>query len=161
MPNVRFTSSAYNKYLRKETAVALMEMFSVAEDDGIILYAVSGYRSYSTQKAVFSNNVIKYGNEQSANNISAQPGQSEHQTGLSMDVTAKSVQYNLSQDFAKTAEGLWVKENAHRFGFIIRYLKGKEHITGYVYEPWHLRYVGDTASDIFESGLTMEEYYEK
>ena len=76
-----------------------------------------------------------------------------------MDVSANSVNNTLETQFANTIEGKWLKNNAHRAGFIIRYLKGKEHITGYSYEPWHIRYVGDIATEIYEKGITLEEYH--
>ena len=87
------------------------------------------------------------------------PGSSEHQTGLTIDVSAQSVSYRLDQSFGDTKEGKWLAKHCHEYGFIIRYPEGKTHITGYDYEPWHLRYVGvDTAKEITGSGLTLEEY---
>jgi LAS superfamily LD-carboxypeptidase LdcB len=144
--------------MRKEAASALEEMFRAAKADGINLYAVSGYRSYARQEAIFASNVRKYGLEK-ANQFSAKPGQSEHQTGLAMDITCTSVSYGLTQRFGSTKEGIWVKENANKFGFILRYQQGKESITGYQYEPWHLRYVGkEAAKEITERNVTLEEY---
>ena len=86
------------------------------------------------------------------------PGHSEHQTVLTMDVSSKSANNELELAFANTKEGKWLKENVHRAGFIIRYPKGKENITGYAYEPWHIRYVGDIAESIYKDKLTLEEY---
>lgn len=147
--------------LRKVAADALKEMFDAAKKDDIHLYARSGYRSYTTQDQLFKNYAARNG-EEAANRYSARPGQSEHQTGLVMDVTSASVNYQLTEKFDETAEGKWISENAHRFGFIIRYPKDKEHITGYIYEPWHLRYLGvDMATKVFESSLTYEEYLEE
>lgn len=144
--------------LRKEAADALKEMFDVALDDGISLYARSGYRSHNTQEMLFENYAQKHG-EEAANRYSARAGQSEHQTGLVMDITSESVNFQLVEEFANTEEGKWVQENAHQFGFIIRYPKGKEDITGYIYEPWHLRYLGvEVATAVYESGLTYEEF---
>ncbi|WP_413526683.1 D-alanyl-D-alanine carboxypeptidase family protein [Marinilactibacillus psychrotolerans] len=144
--------------LRKEPADALKEMIDYAEEENIDILARSGYRSYKTQVQLFDNYVANHG-EEAANKFSARPGESEHQTGLSIDVTSESVNFQLTESFGETAEGLWVQENAHEFGFIIRYPEGKEEITGYQYEPWHLRYVGnDMAQSIYESGLTYEEY---
>jgi D-alanyl-D-alanine carboxypeptidase len=89
----------------------------------------------------------------------ARPGTSEHQTGLTMDITAKSVGLELVESFENTAEGKWLASNAHNYGFILRYPKGKTNITGYAFEPWHYRYVGvDIATDIFNRGITLEEY---
>ncbi|WP_277630920.1 M15 family metallopeptidase, partial [Atopococcus tabaci] len=146
------------KQMRKEAADALKDMFDAAEKDGITLFARSGYRSYQTQVSLFQNYVSNHG-EEAASKYSARPGQSEHQTGLAMDVTSESVNYQLTEEFGNTPEGEWVRENAHRYGFIIRYPKGKEAITGYIFEPWHLRYLGsELAADVHESGLTYEEY---
>lgn len=144
--------------LRQEASDALTEMFDAALEDGITLYARSGYRSYNTQAGLYDSYRAAHG-EEAANRFSAPPGASEHQTGLAMDVTAESVNLELLEAFGETDEGIWVRENAHESGFIIRYPEGKEEITGYLYEPWHLRYLGtELASDIHESGLTYEEY---
>ncbi|MCQ6559782.1 M15 family metallopeptidase [Paenibacillus mendelii] len=144
--------------MRKEAAEALKLMFSKAEESGYKLYARSGYRSYKTQEALFDGYAARSG-QSAASRFSARAGQSEHQTGLAMDITSESVSLQLSEDFGETAEGKWVSENAHRYGFIIRYPKNKEDITGYMYEPWHIRYLGvDTATKVYESGLTLEEY---
>lgn len=125
---------------------------------GIELAAVSGFRSYERQAAIFANAVQRKG-EVEANRVSARPGQSEHQTGLAMDVSSASVGYALVEAFGETVEGKWLAQNAPKYGFIIRYPKGKEHITGYRYEPWHLRYVGvEHAMKISQRGLTLEEY---
>lgn len=146
------------RQMRQVAADALKEMFSAAEEEGIILHARSGYRSYQTQVQLFNNYVENHG-EEAANRYSARPGESEHQTGLAMDVTSESVNYQLTEAFGETEEGIWVKENAHDYGFIIRYPEGKEAITGYIFEPWHLRFLGkELATDVYESGLTYEEY---
>lgn len=145
--------------LREEAANALEEMFAVAKENNIILYARSGFRSYQTQEQLFSSYAERNGID-AANRYSAKPGQSEHQTGLVMDITSESVNFDLSEDFGKTPEGEWVANNAHLFGFIIRYPEGKEDITGYIYEPWHLRYLSpNVATAVFESGLTYEEFF--
>jgi D-alanyl-D-alanine carboxypeptidase len=143
--------------MRKESAIALEKLFFLAKQDGIVLHAISGFRSEKYQQSVYRRNVETQGQLQ-ADKVSAKPGHSEHQTGLTMDVSADSVNNTLETQFAKTAEGTWLKNNAHRAGFIIRYLKGKEHITGYSYEPWHIRYVGEIAKDIYEKNITLEEY---
>lgn len=147
--------------LRSIAADALKEMFLAAEEAGFKLYARSGYRSYQTQVQLFEANAEKHG-EEAAATFSARPGESEHQTGLVMDVTAESVNYQLTEEFGETIEGTWVAENAHRFGFIVRYPKDKEEVTQYIYEPWHLRYIGkDLASLVYDSGLAYEEFIEK
>lgn len=99
---------------------------------------------------------------EAANQFSARAGESEHQTGLAMDISSKSVNFSLTQSFAQTREGKWLEENASEFGFIIRYPEGKEHITGYQFEPWHLRYVGKNPSlEIASRNITLEGYLGK
>lgn len=147
-------------HLRLPAAEALKALFETAwKEAGLNLYARSGYRSFETQRGLYEAAVARDGQEW-ADKYSAVPGSSEHQTGLAMDVTAESVGFQLEEAFGATTEGLWVAENAHRFGFILRYLQGKEDITGYNYEPWHLRYVGEpAAAEIYRRGLTLEEFY--
>lgn len=159
VPNVPFSFSGTleKSYLRKEAAEALEKLFDLAKKEGIQLNAVSGFRSYDYQKNLYANNVKRKGQEHT-DRFSAKPGHSEHQTGLTMDVSSKSANNELELTFANTKEGKWLKENAHRAGFIIRYPKSKESITGYAYEPWHIRYVGDIAESIYKKKLTLEEY---
>lgn len=147
--------------LRSVAYEALKELFKAAnEEEGYILYARSGYRSYNTQTSLYASYVDSYG-QKAAEKYSAKPGQSEHQTGLSIDITCEEMNLKLDDTFVDTDEGKWVAENAHRFGYIIRYPKGKEDITGYMYEPWHIRYLGvELATKVYESGLTLEEYFE-
>jgi len=147
--------------LRKKASDAITEMFKAAkEEEELELVARSGYRSYATQDSLYHGIVNKYGQDY-ADKYSAYPGQSEHQTGLAIDITAANVNYQLEDIFGETKEGIWTKENAHRFGFIIRYPEGKEDITGYLYEPWHLRYVGkNLAAKIYREDTTIEEYFQ-
>lgn len=164
VPDVEFSfgdADVPQKYLREEAAKALEELFQFAEKEGIELFAVSGYRSYSRQKGIF--NVEKQENgEEHALQAVALPGQSEHQTGLAIDVTSRAVNLEITETFGETKEGKWVEENAHRAGFIIRYPDQKESVTGYQYEPWHLRYVGkEKAAVIYENDMTLEEYFLK
>lgn len=161
MPNVNFSfeGEESKKHLREEAAFALEKLFEAAQKDKIELFAASGYRSYQRQKDIFDYKASCIG-EDLANIDSAVPGQSEHQTGLAMDITSFALCDNLSKDFGEMAEGIWVKENGHKYGFIIRYPKEKEEITGYSYEPWHLRYVGkETAKYLYENKITLEEYF--
>lgn len=146
--------------LRKPAAEALTKLVEAAKEEiNIQLYARSGYRSYKTQESTYNGYVKSHGQAE-ADKFSAKAGQSEHQTGLSMDISSESVNFLLEEDFGETVEGKWVAENAHKFGFIIRYPKGKEDITGYQYEPWHIRYLGvDLATKVYESGLTLEQYF--
>ncbi|WEG11491.1 M15 family metallopeptidase [Pullulanibacillus sp. KACC 23026] len=159
-PKVAFPYSDLieKRMMRDVAAKALESMFAAAKNDGIVLYGESGYRSYIRQESVYAYNVKTKGKAQ-ASIVSAYPGTSEHQTGLAMDITAADVQDDLVQAFGSEPEGKWVAKHAHEYGFIIRYPKGKESITGYEYEPWHIRYVGvKAATYIYEHHLTLEEY---
>jgi zinc D-Ala-D-Ala carboxypeptidase len=162
VPRVSFSFAEKNvdkRYMRAEAASALEALFASARKEGIQLVAVSGYRSYERQQAIFTEEVKEKGREKAVQAV-AVPGQSEHQTGLAMDITSPSVGYALTMAFGETKEGKWVAEHAHEYGFIIRYPKGKEAVTGYQYEPWHLRYVGKKAAKvIFEKNITLEEYF--
>lgn len=150
-------SSSSNRLVRKIVNDALQLMFDAAEADGIKLYLHSAYRDYKTQKTVHYNNVKKYGRD---NGIVQSPGASEHQMGLGIDVLSKDwIGKTLNERFAQTKEAKWMAENCARFGFIIRYPKDKEDITGIIYEPWHLRFVGvDVALYLTYNDLTLEEF---
>ncbi len=142
----------YNPGVNPAAQSAFNTMQSAAAREGINLYIVSGFRSYSTQRDIYNNYVARDG-KAAADRYSARPGHSEHQTGLAFDVNS------LSQSFENTPEGKWLAANCHKYGFIIRFPKGKESITGYMYEPWHIRYLGtSTATSVYNSGLTLEEY---
>ncbi|SEB09013.1 D-alanyl-D-alanine carboxypeptidase [Thalassobacillus cyri] len=161
VPEVPFPFDEFHqkKQLRLEAAEALEELFRGAKQDGVELVAASGYRSYERQKQIYQNNVSQNGKEH-ANQFSAKPGTSEHQTGLAMDVTSAAAAFKLEQSFIETKEGKWLEDNAHEYGFIIRYPEGKSDITGYAYEPWHLRYVGiETATEIHQEQETLEEFF--
>ncbi|MCC3374580.1 D-alanyl-D-alanine carboxypeptidase family protein [Cohnella sp. REN36] len=163
VPDVAFSfaGDSPKKQLQRPAARALEKLFAAASEDGITLKAVSGYRSYATQKSIFDRNASLKGAEV-ANKTSAVPGQSEHQTGLAMDVSSASANYELEEKFASTKEGKWLAANCAEYGFIIRFLKGKEDITGYSYEPWHIRYVGkEAAKEIMKQKITLEEYLEQ
>ena len=144
--------------MREDAAAALEELFQAAQSEGIRLSTVSGYRSYSKQSLIYSRKVGRTGSEAEADKLVARPGTSEHQLGLAMDLATRDSS-TLSERFASTAEGQWVYANCQRFGFIVRYLKGYEDVTGYSYEPWHIRYVGrENAEAIAASGLPLETY---
>lgn len=147
------------KYLRKAAASAIKELFDGALSDGIELYGVSGYRSYARQKSIYNTEVNSVGVD-AANKAVAYPGQSEHETGLSMDVSCKSMGYMLDESFEDTKEGKWLKQHCGEYGFIIRYPKDKVDITKYMYEPWHIRYVGKQAAKyITDNKISFEEYH--
>ena len=121
-------------------AKALAKLFAAAEADDVHLGVVSGYRSFGTQKAIHAKKVAQRG--RSAELTSAPPGKSEHQLGLAVDVSCKSITYRLNAIFGDTPEGKWVEAHCAEYGFIIRYRKEWQKITGYKAEPWHIRYVG-------------------
>ena len=149
------------RYMRDEAAKAFGMLVDKAAEEGVVIKMTTAYRSYDFQKILFDSYVEKEG-EEKANTFSAKPGQSEHQTGLAVDVSSPSVDYQLSGEYGKTKEGKWLADHACRFGFILRFPKGKEEITGYQYEPWHLRYVGLTAAkEIYDQDITLEEYLQK
>ena len=157
MPDVKKSSSAV--LMRKEAAQALEEMFAAAKEEMITLVAVSGYRSYQTQRAIY-NRRRKAAGKAHVERFVAVPGASEHQLGLAMDVS-RSKTAGLKASFGKTKEGIWLAENCYRFGFILRYRQEWEDVTGYGYEPWHIRYVGEEhALRIRELDVPLEEYVE-
>lgn len=150
--------SSYNPGASKLARKALDAMTSEAKKQGIKLTAFSGFRSYAYQKELYNSYVSKHGAAE-ANRFSAKPGYSEHQTGLAFDFGGSDQSQWLKESFAATKEGKWLAANAHRYGFILRYPKGKEKITGYMYEPWHYRYLGsELAGQVKNSGKTLEEY---
>ena len=147
--------SSYNPGgLTSECASAFENLRRAAAEDGVTIYIESGFRSYEEQERLYEQYVNERGKE-AADTFSARPGHSEHQTGLTIDCN------NASDSFDGTPEAEWLAEHAYEYGFIIRYPKGKESITGYKYEPWHIRYVGKSlAQELNESGQTLEEYFE-
>lgn len=161
VPNVRFSFyGTYEKsYVRQVTADALEKLFAAAEKKNVILKAVSGYRSYARQKEIYDRNVNSRGRS-ATDLVSAKPGSSEHQTGLTIDVSSEAVGCALEESFGNTSDGKWLAKNCHNYGFIIRYPKDKTKITGYSYEPWHIRYVGrKLATYLYKKNMTLEEYY--
>jgi D-alanyl-D-alanine carboxypeptidase len=154
-----FKERSEKRKLRSEAASAVERLFTAAKQQGFSLLGVSAYRSYSDQESLFNSYVKKDGYAK-AKTYSALPGTSEHETGLAIDVTGGTGKCPAEECFANSKEAEWLQEHAANFGFIIRYPKGKEAVTGYKYEPWHLRYVGvQIAKDIMSRGITLEEYY--
>ncbi|WP_214816606.1 M15 family metallopeptidase [Exiguobacterium sp. s131] len=141
--NIDFVDSTVGerRMLRKEAAQAIEGLMKGAKAAGIDLKGTSAFRSYAYQVNLFNAYVERDGKEQ-AMKYSAPPGHSEHQTGLAIDVSSASVNYQLTQSLGETVEGKWLADHAHEYGFIIRYQKAFEEETGYMYEPWHLRYIG-------------------
>lgn len=147
-----------NKKLRKEAKEAFEMLSRDAKNLGYRIIVTSAYRDYQYQQKLFEEYTKEKG-EAYALECSARPGHSEHQTGLAIDVAGSNDDYD---EFESTIEFPWMKENAHLYGFILRYPKGKEKITGFKYEPWHYRYVGnEIAKIIYEENITLEEYYDQ
>lgn len=139
-------------------------MINQASSEGVTILVMSGYRSYDDQSTLYNSMVTNLGSEDAASKVCAKPGMSEHQTGLALDFTDNASNTTETEAFGDTAAGQWLFQHAHEYGFILRYPKGKEDITGYSYMPWHYRYVGtDTANAIWnkteDHNETFEEYY--
>jgi LAS superfamily LD-carboxypeptidase LdcB len=150
--------SSYNPGVDGTAQKGVTAMVAAAKTQGIHLNPFSTFRSYSRQATLYTNYSAKYGKAE-AEKFSARPGHSEHQTGLAFDFGGSDQAHWLEESFGATKEGKWLFENAHKYGFILRYPKGKETVTGYQYEPWHYRYVGsDFAAKVKASGKTLEEY---
>lgn len=161
VPAVRLRLDQNEEQMKINTTTepALKEMFESAQKDNITLVFGSGYRSAITQKSFYDDYKSKDGQTQ-ADTYSARPGHSEHQTGFSADITSVDGKCHLEICWENTPEGKWLAENSYKFGFIIRYPKDKQSVTGYQYEPWHVRYVGkDLSAQIHKSNLTLEEFF--
>jgi|GEM_PF-1039970 len=156
-PNMDATD---DEQVNAPVAEALKTMTDQAKAEGVTLSLASGYRSYDTQVSVYQSEVKAYGQAQ-ADRESARPGHSEHQSGWAADLAAASGKCRLQACFADTPEGKWLAANAHKYGFIIRYPKDKEAVTGYLYEPWHVRFVGiELSTEMHRTGTqTLEEFF--
>lgn len=146
--------------LHPEAALALEKLDAAAKAEGMEFKLVSAYRSYETQEIIYQSEVEGFGQEV-ADTESARPGHSEHQTGWAADLVGTNGKCEIEACFADTPEGKWLAANAHTYGFIIRYAKDKTDVTGYVYEPWHIRYVGTIlAEEMHRTGTeTLEEFF--
>ncbi len=157
---LRATSSGME--LRREAAEALTNMFEAAEQEaGHKLYVKSAYRSWQTQNTMYQSRLERYGKD---DGVVAAPGSSDHQTGLGVDVLNYdwTQREGMTPAFGEEPEAQWMEQNCARFGFILRYLPEKQDITGIIYEPWHLRYVGEEAAKyIMENRLSLEEFDER
>ena len=161
VPNVslRLESTSMQMQVRQVIKADLEAMFAAAKKEGHSLMLSSGYRSVAYQKSLYDGYVVTQGLA-SADRSSARPGHSEHQTGLAFDVEPSNKRCELEQCFGDTPEGKWLAEHAANYGFIIRYGKDQEQLTGYEYEPWHLRYVGkNLASELVINSKTLEQYF--
>jgi D-alanyl-D-alanine carboxypeptidase len=162
VPNVslRLSKTEEQMQLNQVAATALEQLFAAAQRDGIALKLSSAYRSEALQKQFYDSYVARDG-QAAADTYSARPGTSEHQTGLAADIIPNNDKCHLETCFAETPEGKWLATHAHEHGYVIRYLKGKDTSTGYQYEPWHIRYVGnDLSAELYKSNLTMEEFFD-
>ena len=151
----------YQKTMRKDAAMAAVELVKAAAKLGRgRLVLQSGYRSYAEQDSVHTRQVSRYGKTK-GEALAARPGYSEHQTGLAMDVSARGQGCQIRVCFGETKAGSWLAKNAYKYGFIIRYQNGATPITGYQYEPWHLRYIGvEVATDMHNKKIhTLEQYF--
>lgn len=158
LESVATNRSAEWQVMTREAADAFNKLAEDAKALGYEILATTAYRSYNFQSYLYNSYVQRDG-QAAADTYSARPGKSEHQTGLATDVTSPSVNYDLTSSFGETPEGIWLAENCYKYGFILRFPAGKEEITGYIYEPWHIRYVGQQeAKKIYASGLAFEEY---
>ena len=144
-----------NFYLEEETATAYEYMCLNLIDEGLNISINSAYRSYEEQEKLYDDYLKLYGKNY-VNKYVAVPGYSEHQTGLALDL--ESLDCDI---FKNSKEYRWIKNNAYKYGFILRYQEGKENITGYNAEEWHIRYVGRNAAEyIYKNNITFEEYYD-
>lgn len=142
--------------IRKHVYERYRSMWNAAKEEGLLLIVNSSYRDYETQDAVWKDYAEANG-EEWADNKAARAGSSEHETGLALDIVTNNVIMN---EFENTEEFKWLQDNAYKYGFILRYPKGKENITGYEYESWHYRYVGEeVAKEIHDLDITFDEYY--
>ena len=145
-----------NQMLTKETYDAFIKMFKAAKNEELTLIVNSSFRSYEEQEEVYNEYLDSRG-EEAANKIAAKAGFSEHQTGMAIDIQTYG---SNAKTFEEFDEFKWLQDNAHKYGFILRYPKDKEYLTGYEYESWHYRYVGiEAATYIYENDITFDEYY--
>ncbi len=161
VPEIRQTQGCQ---MKAEAASMMKQMADAAAQEGVTLSISSAYRGEEYQRQLYNNYSASYGTE-TADTISSRPGYSDHQTGLAADFVEGDGSLNginFNQSFENTQSGVWLREHAHEYGFIMRYPKGKQEITGYAYEPWHFRYIGvDYATKIYETDVfeSFEEYF--
>lgn len=163
VPNVPLTYPATyeQSHLREEAAKSLETMFKDAKQAGLEdLFLVSGYRSYRYQNEIFTTSLRNKGKEHTEKYM-AKPGHSEHQTGLTADISTQSMGFTLEENFEDTKEGQWLAANAYKYGYILRYPKDRVETTGYAYEPWHFRYVGAEISEyMYKNKMVLEDLHE-
>lgn len=153
-----YVKQSYRPGVNKTADKQVKKMIKDMQSMGFEVWSTyTGYRSYEFQNLLYTNYVKERGQEAS-DRFSARPGHSEHQLGLAFDIKSTSKKM-LGKQESDSLAVKWMHSNCHKYGFVLRYMQGKEHITGYMYEPWHIRYVGDEAEKIYKSGLTLEEYF--
>lgn len=161
MKNVKYfspTSIDEGIQMNADAAEAFDAMCEAAREEGHEVVCTTGYRSYKFQKELYEFYVSQKG-EKRANYFSAKPGHSEHQTGLAVDVSSPVINYELAADFINTEDGQWIDKNSYKYGFIVRYPESRKNETGYIYEPWHLRYVGEKyAKRLYDKNISLEEF---
>lgn len=146
--------------MRREAAAAMTRMYDAANAQGVPFRILTAYRSYGFQQGVYGSSARVSGTAETDRRV-ARPGYSEHQTGLAADINDVPAN-KLKRTFGASAAGTWVREHGHEYGFIVSYPDGSEAVTGYLYEPWHIRYVGeDVAQDMYDAGVTtLQEYFD-
>ena len=147
--------------MKQEASDAISQMFAAANAEGVYPVVTTAYRSEEFQTELYNGYVERDGQE-AADTYSSRPGYSDHQTGLAADISCEANSYYLNQDFENTTEGQWLAQHAHEYGFVMRYPKDKQDITGYMYEPWHFRYIGvEEATALYNTNPneSMEEFY--
>ena len=153
VPSEYYVNDGKEYRLNEDALNAFISMSDAAKDEGLSLKIISAYRSHSYQERLYEKYKAK-SSQAEADRYSARPGHSEHETGFGIDIN------DVAQAFEKTDEFKWLQENAHLYGYILRYPKGLDYLTGYMYEPWHYRYLGvELATKVFQSGLTYDAYY--
>lgn len=161
-PNIplRLDAASEEMHLRKDAAAALQELAAAASKQDVKFMLASGYRSYDFQVDLYHSYVDQQGQAE-ADKQSARAGYSEHQTGLAADLEPTSRKCEVEECFADTTEGAWLAEHAYQYGFLIRYPKDGQKITGYMYEPWHVRYIGKPlAREMHNKNIaTLEEFF--
>lgn len=156
LENISLSYALSNMRMVHNAKDAFERMAEAAKKEDLTIIAMSTYRSYNYQKNLY-NRYLKQDDQKTVDSYSGRPGHSEHQTGLAVDVCNGNVDYT---KFHETKEFEWMMKHAHEYGFILRFPKGKEHETGYKYESWHYRYVGDEiANYIYQNNISYEEYY--
>lgn len=156
LKSVSLSYSYSGNKLRKIALDKFIEMYNAAKNESLSLIITASYRSYENQENLYNSN-LSYGGKKYADKVGARAGHSDHQSGLSIDITKYG---SFLKDFETTPEFTWLQENAYKYGFILRYPKDKAYLTGFDYEPWHYRYVGiDVATKIYNENITFDEYY--